>query len=47
MDILGKMGGPMNEAQKKLYKKLLKNIEAKDEEDELAQMTAAKETPVS
>ncbi|GMH83618.1 hypothetical protein TrVE_jg11380 [Triparma verrucosa] len=45
MDILGKMGGPMNEAQKKLYKKLLKNIEAKDEEDELAQMTAAKETP--
>lgn len=46
MDTLGKMGGPMNEAQKKLYKKLLKNIEAKDEEDELAQMAAAKETPV-
>ena len=35
----------MNEAQKRLYKKLLKNIEAQDEDDALEQMALAKETP--
>ena len=41
MDSLGPMGGKMNEAQKKLYKKLLKNLEAEGEEDELKRMADA------
>ncbi|GMH46889.1 hypothetical protein TrRE_jg1607 [Triparma retinervis] len=45
MDSLGAMGGPMNEAQKKLYKKLLKSLDQKDEDDELNRMAATKETP--
>jgi len=35
----------MNEAQKKLYKKLLKSLDQKDEDDELDQMAASNETP--
>ena len=35
----------MNEAQKKLYKKLLKNVEKADEDDSLAHMAQNKLTP--
>jgi len=45
MNVLGPMGGAMNEAQKKLYKKLLKKIEKADEDDELAKLASEKLTP--
>lgn len=45
MDVLGKMGGPMNEAQKKLYKKLLKSLDQQSEDESLAEMASTSMSP--
>jgi hypothetical protein len=44
-DVLGSMGGPMNEAQKRLYKKLMKSLETSDVEAEEKRLADLEESP--
>ena len=45
MDVLGKLNGPMSEAQKRLYKKLMKSLDTDSASDELSKRSEQSFTP--